>query len=287
MKNKEKVIENINKKLDNLKKNLDMDLIKKNIGQIKEIDIVISSGAWKGVYFIGAYEILKYVFEKLDIKIASIHCCSVGSFCGVYLLANTTIEKWIDLFIFYKSLSNKPLDKKKEIIDFFNNNIPKDLYKNCNQKLNIYLSKINKKKKFTQQCFNTFENNKNLISICIGSSTIPMITSSSLFYVYNKNMYIDGGFTNRVPIPNNNNKKIIFDFLNLDFDYKQTYTGNNLNWEKIIIESAENMINFLYQKNDLKRKILFWDSQYCIEEQKETEVVETVRHLIEYLLNKI
>jgi hypothetical protein len=286
MKNKKIVIKNINEKLDNLKKNLNMDLIKKNIGDIKEIDIIISSGAWKGVYFVGAYEILKYVFEELNIKIASIHSCSVGSFCGVYSLANPSIEKWIDLFIFYKSLSNKPLDKKKEIIDFFNNNISKDLYKNCNHTLNIYLSKINKNKKITQHCFNTFENNKNLINICIGSSTIPLITSSSLFYVYNKNRYIDGAFTNRVPIPNNINKKIIFDFLNLDFDYKQTYSGNNLNWEKIIIESAENMINFLYQKKDLKKKILFWESQYCIKEQKDTLVVESIRHLIEYFLKK-
>ncbi len=181
--------------------------------------LVLSGGAYRGIYMIGAINnLIKNKFIELD-KIETIHCVSVGSLIASCICLNLDFNNLKEFII------NKPWDKlfdfKPEYIltltsstglydinifyDIFSNILKwkglnkditlKELYELSNIELNIYSTELYNWK---QKCF-SYKNypDLKLIEAVYMSSTLPCLFKPMLL---DNLYYLDGGLINSYPL---------------------------------------------------------------------------------------
>ena len=181
--------------------------------------LVLSGGAYKGLYIIGAMkELLKEKYINID-EIENIYGTSVGALIGVIICLNLDYDMLIEYavnfpFTKYFTFSVDSLLEfisKKGIIKMdFINGIYENLLKNCGFnknitfqelydyskiKLNIYVTNLNK---FSYECFNyETHGNMKVLEAVYRSCSLPFIFQP---VCCDKEWYVDGGLINPYPI---------------------------------------------------------------------------------------
>lgn len=152
------------------------------------IDLIISGGAFNGIYAIGITKYLKQ-FEKLNkLKINRISGASVGSVIGfAYLLDKLDMFNELSNEIIYLFKKNSNLyDFRKKMYCILDTMDEND-YLKLNNKLYItYFDTIKKKQKVIKK----YKNNKHVINTIIKSCYIPLLMNNKLSYKGK----IDGGY---------------------------------------------------------------------------------------------
>jgi len=172
----------LNKFTENLIQKTDTTNIPKNI------NVVISGGAFNGCYAIGILMYMKKLETLKKIKVNRISGASVGSIAGLAYLLNR-----LD---FFNNISNEIISLYKTKYNLYNVReklmkilkiMKKNDYKKLNKKLYITYFDIIKKKQIVVK---KYKNNKNVIETILKSCYIPFIMDGNISY----NGKIDGGY---------------------------------------------------------------------------------------------
>jgi len=169
-------------------KNIDESNIKE-----KEIDLIISGGAFNVSYLVGCLYFICEMREKGLIRINKISTCSASSIMGLLFLIDKVdifVEKLYELLIgSFKRNRNVIFDEQSlfSIIKIIEGELPEDVLDKINNRLYItYYDVIDCKHVIKS----TFEDVNDIIKTIRRSCFIPYITMDKLL---EDNKYIDGG----------------------------------------------------------------------------------------------
>lgn len=172
----------VNNFLGNLIDNLDMNTLP------KQLDLVISGGAFNGSYAIGILMYMKRLEELNSIKIKKISGASVGSIVGLaYLLNRLDMFNEISNQLIYLFKKKYNLYDVREKLMNILNTMDKNDYKKINNRLYITYFDIVKKK---QIIIKKYKNNLDVIESIFKSCYIPFLMDGNI----SCDGKIDGGY---------------------------------------------------------------------------------------------
>ena len=146
----------------------------------KDIDLVLDSGAFNGIYMYGTILYLKELENKKLLKIHRISGSSVGALVGCLYLLNKIDKIKINYSKIRTEFNNSiQLSSILHVIENEIKNMNKDAYKLLNKKLYINYIDIDKKKEIV---VNEFTSNEDLMDKLQKSTFIPVITNDELTY---------------------------------------------------------------------------------------------------------
>lgn len=207
----------------------------------KEIDVVISVGGFYGFYVIGVHKILKKLEQEGKIIIKRYAGASVGAICSVLMACNVPEEMIVEM---YDSL----LFRRRylfELRKLLYNLLPINAYKICSGKVFIYATEITPFG-FKKTIFSTFENNNELLDACMASSNLPFYVSPSLFYKFKDKYYIDGCFTNVLPVfHDKKNEQLLIKLYKIKYHSPYSLYPNDTSIEGLIVKGGIEMHKFL------------------------------------------
>jgi hypothetical protein len=220
----------------------------------RELDLVLDSGAFNGVYMMGSLFYLKQMESREKIKINRVSGASIGSVLGLLFLLDK-LDLTIDIAIKgYKILrKSQDLTKfKKKINELMVNNLKEEDLDKLNGRLYITYFDTSKNKQILKKTYKSCEDVKNTI---LKSMHVP--------YLFDRNITdnegcIDGAFPYIFKQRKRDNKKILF----------------------INLQSFDKFINMIYIK---KEKNIFsrvfdgiWDIHNFFLENKPTKMCSYV-----------
>uniref|UniRef100_A0A6C0CI95 PNPLA domain-containing protein n=1 Tax=viral metagenome TaxID=1070528 RepID=A0A6C0CI95_9ZZZZ len=194
----------------------------------EEIDLVLDSGAFNGIYMLGALFYLKEVERREKIKIKRVSGCSIGSVLGLLLLIDK-LELSINLCnrAFKILRKSQDLKKFKEILnELLKKNIKTEDLDKINGKLYITYFDVKKGKQILKKRYN-----------CVNELRESILKSMHVPYLFDREITdnegcVDGSFPYIFKQKKRENKKILF----------------------INLQSLDKFINMIYIK---KEKNLF------------------------------
>ena len=171
-----------------------------------EIDLVLDSGAFNGVYMMGALFYIKEIERREKIKINRISGASIGSVLGLlFLLDKLDLTMGIALKGYKILRKSQDLTKfKKKLNELMINNLKEDDLDKINGKLYITYFDTTKNKQIIKKKYKNCEEVKNTI---LKSMHVP--------YLFDRNITdnegcIDGAFPYIFKQKKRENKKILF-----------------------------------------------------------------------------
>jgi hypothetical protein len=169
----------------------------KNIGESnikeKEIDLIISGGAFNVSYLVGCLYFICEMREKGLIRVNKISTCSASSIMGLLFLIDKVdifLDNLYELLInSFKKNRNVIFDEESlsGIINIIERELPEDILEKINNRLYITYYDVMQCKQVVKS---TFEDVTDIINTIRRSCFIPYITMDRLL---EDNKYIDGG----------------------------------------------------------------------------------------------
>lgn len=169
-------------------KNIDASIIKE-----KNIDLILSGGAFNASYLIGCLYFIREMCERGLICINKVSTCSASSMIGLLFLVDkldTFIEKMYELLVgSFKKNRNVIFDEESlsTIIKIIEDVLPDDVISRINGRLYITYYDV---MKCEQVIKSNYEDVSDIIRTIRRSCFIPYITMDKLM---EENRYIDGG----------------------------------------------------------------------------------------------
>jgi hypothetical protein len=169
-------------------KNIDPGVIKE-----KEIDLIISGGAFNVSYLVGCLYFIREMREKGLIKINKISTCSASSIMGLLFVIDKVdifVDKLYELFVSsFKKNRSVIFDEESlaSIIKIIEEELPEDVVSQINNRLYITYYDVMECKQIVKS---NFEDVSDIINTIRRSCFIPYITMNKLL---EDNKYIDGG----------------------------------------------------------------------------------------------
>lgn len=169
-------------------KNIDPGVIKE-----KEIDLIISGGAFNVSYLVGCLYFIREMREKGLIKINKISTCSASSIMGLLFVIDKVdiyVDKLYELLVSsFKKNRSVIFDEESlaSIIKIIEEELPEDVVSQINNRLYITYYDVMECKQIVKS---SFEDVSDIINTIRRSCFIPYITMNKLL---EDNKYIDGG----------------------------------------------------------------------------------------------
>jgi len=169
-------------------KNIDPSLIKE-----KEIDLIISGGAFNVSYLVGSLYFIREMCDKGLIRINKISTCSASSIMGLLFVIDKVdiyVDKLYDLLVSsFKKNRSVIFDDESlaSIIKIIEEELPEDVLSRVNDRLYITYYDVMECKQIVKS---KFENVNDIFNTIKRSCFIPYLTMNKLL---EDNKYIDGG----------------------------------------------------------------------------------------------
>jgi len=169
-------------------KNIDASIIKE-----KNIDLILSGGAFNASYLVGCLYFIREMCEKGLICVNKVSTCSASSMMGLLFMVDkldTFIEKMYELLIgSFKKNRNVIFDEESlsTIIKIIEDVLPDDVISRINGRLYITYYDVTKCEQVVKS---NYEDVSDIIRTVRRSCFIPYITMDKLM---EENRYIDGG----------------------------------------------------------------------------------------------
>jgi hypothetical protein len=154
-----------------------------------DVDVLITGGGIK-IYYFGL--LAKYVKERMNLNINRVTATSSGAIAAVCLFFKIDIDEGLKTYeeMYNHSKTTYIAEKWQK---FFEEHLPENAHEICSNKLFIKAHKINTTWPFIHPViYNTYESKHDLISIVIGSCTIPLITYPNYYFSHQGEKLIDG-----------------------------------------------------------------------------------------------
>ena len=169
-------------------KNIDASIIKE-----KNIDLILSGGAFNASYLIGCLYFIREMCEKGLIIVNKVSTCSASSMIGLLFIVDKLdifIENMYELLVgSFKRNRNVIFDEESlsTIINIIEDVLPDDVISRINGRLYITYYDVMKREQIVKS---SFEDVSDIIRTIRRSCFIPYITMDKLM---EENRYIDGG----------------------------------------------------------------------------------------------
>jgi hypothetical protein len=169
-------------------KNIDASIIKE-----KNIDLILSGGAFNASYLIGCLYFIREMCEKGLIIVNKVSTCSASSMIGLLFIVDKLdifIEKMYELLVgSFKRNRNVIFDEESlsTIIKIIEDVLPDDVLSRINGRLYITYYDVTKCEQIVKS---SFEDVSDIIRTIRRSCFIPYITMDKLM---EENRYVDGG----------------------------------------------------------------------------------------------
>jgi hypothetical protein len=169
-------------------KNIDATIIKE-----KNIDLILSGGAFNASYLIGCLYFIREMCERGLICVNKVSTCSASSMIGLLFIVDkldTFIEKMYELLVgSFKKNRNVIFDEESlsTIINIIEDVLPDDVISRINGRLYITYYDVTKCEQVVKS---NYEDVSDIIRTVRRSCFIPYITMDKLM---EENRYIDGG----------------------------------------------------------------------------------------------
>jgi len=169
-------------------KNIDPGVIKE-----KEVDLILSGGAFNVSYLVGCLYFIREMREKGLIRINKISTCSASSIMGLLFLIDKVdifVDKLYELFVSsFKKNKSVIFDDESlaSIIKIIEDELPEDVVSQINNRLYITYYDVLECKQIVKS---SFDDVSDIINTIRRSCFIPYITMNKLL---EDNKYIDGG----------------------------------------------------------------------------------------------
>ena len=169
-------------------KNIDATIIKE-----KNIDLILSGGAFNASYLIGCLYFIREMCERGLICVNKVSTCSASSMIGLLFIVDkldTFIEKMYELLVgSFKKNRNVIFDEESlsTIINIIEDVLPDDVISRINGRLYITYYDVTKCEQVVKS---NYEDVSDIIRTIRRSCFIPYITMDKLM---EENRYIDGG----------------------------------------------------------------------------------------------
>jgi hypothetical protein len=224
----------------------------------EEIDLVVSGGGLS-VYYTSL--ILLYLHQYSKIKIKRFSGVSAGAIVCVLIIANLPIEMLLESYkIISDMYSSKNILATNAVEFMLNKLLPENIAELCNDTFFIAINEITitgLKKTIVSQ----FKDKKHVIDVVIASSSIPFITTLSLYKKLNNKKYIDGF----VPyeFEDNLRPQLCLSLMNTDYPIKYVFQPIDLNIGDIIKKGWNDFNNFCDNKecHAIKWHKLHWEKK--------------------------
>ena len=249
--------------------NLDKNSIKKNI------DLVLSGGAFNGGYQHGIMLYLSKLEELKLLKIDKISGCSVGALIGTFYLTNN-VDKIIPLYnnLLKSFRSNCFLTELSKTITYFINNFVDDV-SILNNKL--YISYYDMQT-INHVVVSTYKTKNDLIECLIKSTYIPYINNGELQY-----KGCCDGFTPHI-FPKTDKYQLYINLLPLKKITKILYIKNEENiWPRLLY--GINDINNFYSKSTSGSEFCKYVNDWSIKDIFVIRLYEIVSLIIVLIIN--
>ena len=210
------------------------------------IDVVLSGGALKGYFMVGASNILLKELAKRKMSIARIGGASAGSWAGMFILCGLSPESWIETY-FANSIrpGSTLLEAYKEMWPYIQKLLPHDAYKICSGRLFISLTKVSWRG-LENVIISEFTSNDDLFNCCCASSTIPYMSVPQWFWYFRGERYLDGGLTNNIPVfPDGERRQLVFRLYEVEYPWRQMLSPVDTCIETLVLRGAILMSRFL------------------------------------------
>jgi predicted acylesterase/phospholipase RssA len=217
----------------------------------KEIDIVISGGGFLGFYLLGVDKVLRKLKSQGNLKIKRFAGCSVGAICSVLMCCEVPSELVYETLF---GLTEDPhffLHLKDQLLKI----LPKNAYQICNDRVFIVASRITRYG-VKKTIFSTYESNEDLVYACLASSNFPIIVNKFLYFYHKDEYFIDGCFTDSLPIfQDTNRRQFIIKLYNLPVN-NIVFFFKHLSIDGLIIQGT--IDTDLFFKDKYRHEVLGW-----------------------------
>lgn len=155
-------------------------------GNTEEMDLVLDTGAFNGIYLYGALLYLSELEKRKTIKIGRVSGASIGAICGMLFIFNR-LEAIDEFYEQIRKTIRKEgyLESYKDVLKKFFSNLPDDEFKKLNGRLYINYQCTKTKK---QIVIKEYDSNDDVIEKLYKSSFLPFIMNGKL----ETEGYIDG-----------------------------------------------------------------------------------------------
>lgn len=229
-----------------------------------EIDVVISVGGFYGFFAIGVNKILKKLEREHKIIIKRYSGASVGAICSVLMACNVPSDIAIKIYN-YLQYQDDYFDKLKNILLEI---LPPNAYEICSDKVFIYATHVTLFG-FKKKIFSKFKNNHELIDACMASSNMPYFVSKNLFYKIKNEYYLDGCFSNLLPIFNDNiNSQLLIKLYKIKYYNKYAFMPYDPSIEGLVVKGAIEMNKFLKNDENVHIKTIEWFNEKKYKKKK-------------------
>ena len=259
----------------------DMDMLPRG----SEVDIIFSGGGLRGYYCCGASVLLNTLVERYDLKIRRLAGASAGAWCAVFMACGLHPLDWADTY--YESSSRRDsmlLDAYRAFIPtMMEKTLPVDAWQRCSGRVFISITRVSLQRGIENVVVSEFTSNADLIGACLASSTIPLVSTSSLFSRYRGWIALDGGITNNLPTFDNRDeyydkflpsqaedpkrqqqqeqqprrgrrRQLLFDMRGVAYPFAYTLSANDVCIESLILRGAVEFRLFLLGRTRQKHR---------------------------------
>lgn len=215
---------------------------------MNKFKLITGGGGFRGFFFIGMNKYLNY--KNLKSEIIEYIGVSAGSIINLLLITNAPIFLVEIIYNELKRTYEKGECILKKIQYLLNKYLPNDIHKLLNRKnfrvvvSELYILGLRKK------VIDNFKSKEECIDYICASCNIPYLTNKSFrpFFKVNNKYYLDGGFTDILPIDTKSKyPQLVINLLGLKYNiYRSYFPIENIkkisNWsEHMVFENMDNL----------------------------------------------
>lgn len=220
-----------------------------------EIDVVISVGGFYGYYAVGVQKILQKLENQGKIRIRRYAGASVGAICAVLMACNTPPEIVIGIYDALLFKKQYLFELKKKLLEI----LPYDAHHRCSGKVFINATRITLYG-LRKIVFSQYRSNQELVDVCMASSCLPFYVSPHLFYRFDGDYYVDGCFTDMLPVfQDRKHHQLLIKLYKINYYTPYALCPSDPSIEGLIVKGAVEMNKFLTFRPDYIKTLEWFD----------------------------
>ena len=224
-----------------------------------EVDIVISGGALRGYFMLGARQALD---SRADLSIKRFSGTSAGAWSAMFMATGIQDKDWLRTYTLTQAVAQRAKDQgqsqpalmeayRESLWPWLQTVLPADAYKRCSGRLFVTISRLTPSGP-QPLVVSQFESNQELFEACVASASLPMVTQKGFGSEFQGQRGFDGLFTSNIPLFKDHARPmLIFDLGKVPYPLTSLVTPNDPCIEALVVSGAIQTLRFLEGRRGL------------------------------------
>ena len=232
-----------------------------------EIDIVVSGGALRGYFLLGARHAIE---DRGDLEVRRYSGTSAGAWAAMLMATGVSSGDWLRTYTLTQAASREAkakgesppalMEAYNEVVwPFLKTVLPPDAYKRCSGRLHVTITTLEKMRP-TKLTVSQFASNEEIFEACVASSSVPLVTQKGFGQNYQNKRAFDGLFTENVPLfADKKRPQLVFDLGKVQYSLQGIIQPNDPCIEALAVNGALQTSRFLSgRRGDPNLEVLSW-----------------------------